>query len=69
MSYVLSTDPVGTNKDTTDDVHFHIVIAVCVVAVVLVIAIVTGYVTVMWMKQKSQLNNELLIAKFRQRTL
>ncbi|XP_065888793.1 uncharacterized protein [Dysidea avara] len=56
-----TSSPVGTNKDTSDDVHIHIVIAVCVVVVVLVVAIVTGCVVVMWMKLRSKRSNELLL--------
>jgi len=57
LCVVWFTAPVGTNKDTSNDVHYHIVIAVCVVVVVLVLAIATGCVMVIWMKLRSKQNN------------
>ena len=59
LCVVWFTAPDGTNKDTSDDVHCHIIIAVCVVVVVLVVAVTTGCVAVVWMKLKNNRTTKL----------
>ena len=60
LCVVWFTAPDGTNKDTSDDVHYHIIIAVCVVVVVLVVAVTTGCVLVMWMKLRNKQNKPVI---------